>query len=107
MKTEYDNPPLIITENGWSDHGEIDDIGRIAYFKGHLQAIRDAISEDGCNVQGHMAWAIIDNFEWQNGYTERFGLYHVDLTSENKTRTAKSSSKFLQEIIKTGKIPDN
>ncbi|KAG4078231.1 hypothetical protein HA402_011303 [Bradysia odoriphaga] len=69
IKKEYDNPPLMITENGWSDHGEIEDIGRERYLKGHLKAIQDAILEDGCNVIGHMTWSIIDNFEWTFGYT--------------------------------------
>lgn len=105
IKKEYNNPPLVITENGWSDHGEIDDIGREMYLKGHLKAIQDAIVEDGCNVLGHMTWSIIDNFEWTMGYTERFGLYHIDFTSENKTRTAKNSSKFLRKVIETGKVP--
>ncbi len=59
----------MITENGWSDHGEIEDIGREMYLKGHLQAIQDAIVEDGCDVVGHMTWSIIDNFEWTSGYT--------------------------------------
>jgi len=105
IKNEYDNPPLIITENGWSDHGEIEDVDRELYLRGHLQAVQDAILEDGCNVQGHMTWSIIDNFEWTNGYLERFGLFHVDFSSENKTRTAKDSVKFLQKVIASRKIP--
>ena len=69
IKKEYDNPEVIITENGWSDDGEIYDTGRIAYLTGHLKAVLDAIRLDNCRVTGYTYWSIIDNFEWMEGYT--------------------------------------
>ncbi|XP_037028879.1 myrosinase 1-like [Bradysia coprophila] len=105
IKNQYSNPEVFITENGWSDSGELEDEGRIEYLRGHLQAVLDAVLRDRCNVVGHTTWSIIDNFEWTAGYTERFGLFHIDFTSPNKTRTAKSSVAFLRSIIQTRMMP--
>ena len=69
IKTQYDNPEVIITENGWSDDGDIYDIARIEYLQGHLKALLDAIRLDNCNVKGYTFWSVIDNFEWMMGYT--------------------------------------
>lgn len=55
-------------ENGWSEDA-MDDIGRIAYMREHLQSVLEAIHIDGCNVTGYTHWTIVDNFEWNNGYT--------------------------------------
>lgn len=51
IKNEYNNPKVYITENGWSDYGEMIDDGRIEYFHDHLHAIKNAIANDGCNVK--------------------------------------------------------
>ena len=69
IKNQYDNPEVIITENGWSDDGDIYDAGRMDYIQGHLQAVLDAIRKDRCNVTGYTYWSVIDNFEWMMGYT--------------------------------------
>lgn len=100
FKNEYNNPAVFITENGWSDDGELEDDGRIEYLKSHLTSISKAINEDGCNVFGYTAWSIIDNFEWLRGYTEHFGLFSVNLTSLTKERTAKKSASFMHDVIK-------
>lgn len=60
---------MIITENGWSDAGELNDNGRIEYLRTHLRAVLDARHLDGCAVTGYTHWSIIDNFEWNQGYT--------------------------------------
>lgn len=69
IKDHYRNPEVIITENGWSDEGELNDIGRIEYLNGHLQAVLDARLKDNCHVTGYTHWSVIDNFEWNLGYT--------------------------------------
>lgn len=69
MKNEYDSPEMIITENGFSDNGELDDQERINYYQLYLSALLEAIYEDGVNVTGYTAWSLLDNFEWMRGYT--------------------------------------
>ncbi|XP_019545090.3 myrosinase 1 [Aedes albopictus] len=105
IKQEYNNPPVFITENGYSDDGQLEDHERVEYYKSHLNAILDALLEDECKVVGFTAWSIIDNFEWLRGYSEKFGLYHVNFSSPGRERTPKLSSKLLQAVIKTRKIP--
>lgn len=59
FKKEYNNPTIIITENGWSDDGELEDCDRIEYLKSHLTSVSKAIA-DGCRVVGYTAWSIVD-----------------------------------------------
>lgn len=85
VKKEFNNPLLYITENGFADLGELDDEGRIHYYKvlllikrnkyfrkilqGYLNALLEAINIDGCNVKAYTAWSLMDNMEWRQGYT--------------------------------------
>lgn len=69
IRDEYDNPEVMITENGWSDRGELVDRSRVRYYCEHLKEVAKAIANDGCNVTAYTAWSIIDNFEWLAGFT--------------------------------------
>jgi beta-glucosidase/6-phospho-beta-glucosidase/beta-galactosidase len=104
IKDEYENPPVFITENGWSDEGELEDFGRIEYLKSHLSAVSKAINEDNCNVIGYTAWSLLDSFEWDRGYTEKFGIFSVNFSSPRRERKAKKSAMFLRKIIKKRKL---
>ncbi|MGA4842007.1 GH1 family beta-glucosidase [Streptomyces sp. G45] len=84
-------PPLIITENGCSYDG-LDDQARIAYLDGHVRALHRAL-ESGVDVRGYFVWSLLDNFEWAEGYGQRFGLVHVDATLK---RTPKASYHWLR-----------
>lgn len=106
FKVNYDNPRVLITENGWSDDGEIEDDDRVEYLKSHLIAVAKAINENDCNVIGWTGWSIIDNFEWLRGYTEPFGLFAVNFTSPTKERIPKKSAGVLHEIIKAGFVSE-
>lgn len=68
LRDHYNNVEIRITENGWSDEGELEDVGRITYLRDHFEAVHRAI-QDGCNVSAHASWSIVDNFEWLQGYT--------------------------------------
>ncbi|CAN4126673.1 unnamed protein product [Withania somnifera] len=104
----YGNPPVYITENGMDDEAEgtsplhemLDDKLRVSYFKAYLAAIHQAIL-DGANVRGYFAWSLLDNFEWNLGYTKRFGLIYVDFKNE-LTRHLKSSAYWFMRFLKGG-----
>ncbi|GAB0086592.1 hypothetical protein DMENIID0001_006860 [Sergentomyia squamirostris] len=103
IRTTYNNPEVIITENGWSDDGEMEDEGRVEYLKQHLKAVLEALQE-GCQVTGYTHWSLFDNFEWMMGYTEKFGLYRVDEMDPDKKRIEKTSARIYGQIIKSNKL---
>jgi beta-glucosidase/6-phospho-beta-glucosidase/beta-galactosidase len=106
INENYDHPEIVITENGFSDHGELDDQGRINYYTEYLSAILQAILEDGVNVTGYTAWSLLDNFQWLNGYTEKFGIYQVNFDDPDRPRTPKASTEFLKKVIATKCLVD-
>ena len=95
-------PPVYITENGCSADdlvaadGSVDDQPRIRYLDGHLRALHEAITA-GVDVRGYLTWSLIDNFEWAEGYNQRFGLVHVDFGTQR--RTPKASFGWYRDLI--------
>lgn len=106
IRDNYNNIEVYITENGWSDEGELNDTDRIDYLKSHLQAVLNAIN-DGCKVTHYSHWSLIDNFEWNRGFTEKFGLYYLNITSKNKERVAKNSAPYYRSVIESRKVSSN
>ncbi|KAL4712808.1 hypothetical protein ACJJTC_011878 [Scirpophaga incertulas] len=100
IKAEYNNPPIIITENGFSSRGGLNDTDRVDFYRSYLDAMLDAIDE-GANVIGYTTWSLMDNFEWTKGYTERFGLYEVNYESPARTRTPRKSAFVYKEIVRS------
>ncbi|WP_219462244.1 GH1 family beta-glucosidase [Nonomuraea rhizosphaerae] len=105
LKERYGDrlPPVYVTENGCSQDdvpgpdGVVDDQGRIAFLDGHVQAVERA-AEQGVDVRGYFVWSLLDNFEWAEGYHQRFGLVHVDF--ETGRRTPKASYAWLRDRLK-------
>jgi len=98
----YDLPPCYITENGacFNDEpndGVISDTRRIEYLDSHIQAVANAV-DVGIPVRGYFAWSLMDNFEWAEGYTMRFGLIHVDYKTQ--VRTIKQSGEWYAQLSK-------
>jgi beta-glucosidase len=93
--------PLYITENGGAFpdklfNGVVDDQDRIDYFASHLHAAFDAV-DLGVDLRGYYAWSLMDNLEWAEGWTKRFGIVRV---SENDlTRIPKQSFEFLRTVF--------
>ena len=104
VKERYGRMPVYITENGSAfydppvaQNGRVDDPLRIAYLQDHLLAAREAM-ERGVDLRGYFAWSLLDNFEWQAGYSKRFGLIHVDYATQQ--RTIKASGRYYADVIK-------
>jgi beta-glucosidase len=97
-----DLPPVIIGENGASfpepsRAGRVQDDDRIAYLSAHIAAVEQAIAQ-GVPVEEYTVWSLMDNFEWADGYTQRFGLVHVDFDSG--IRTPKASYDWYRDLIR-------
>lgn len=88
-------PPVHVTENGAAYDG-IDDPERVSYLDGHLRAVRRAM-DAGVDVRGYFLWSLLDNFEWAEGFTKRFGLVHVDF--DTLERTPKTSYAWYAELL--------
>ena len=100
----YGTVPLIITENGACFNDEVID-GRVAdarrtdYLMRHLAEL-DRCIQSGVHLIGYLTWSLLDNFEWAEGYTMRFGLVHVDF--KTLVRTKKDSFHWYKEVVKSG-----
>ena len=101
ISERYSNPDIYITENGcaFDDEiieGQINDSDRVEYFSTYLSACEEAIQE-GVNLKGYFAWSFLDNFEWNSGYSKRFGIYYVDF--KTLKRTPKASAKWFKKFL--------
>jgi beta-galactosidase len=92
--------PVIVTENGISD---ADDDQRAAYLKSHLRALHKADRRGEADVRGYFHWTLVDNFEWAEGYHQRFGLFSYDPATLE--RTMRPSAKLYAKIARSGRIP--
>ncbi len=106
---DYAPPPIYITENGAafadevSPDGCVHDPRRIAYLQDHFTQARLAMN-DGVELRGYFVWSLLDNFEWSNGYSKRFGLMHVDYATQQ--RTLKDSAKWYAQVIARNGLED-
>jgi len=105
VRSRYGALPLYVTENGAAltdppiGGGSLADLARLDYYRAHLRAAEAAI-RSGVDLRGYFAWSLLDNFEWTWGYSKRFGIVHVDFTTQR--RTAKASAHFYSRVIRTG-----
>ncbi|MFP4144093.1 MAG: GH1 family beta-glucosidase [Phycisphaeraceae bacterium] len=96
--------PLVITENGvpiveWPDkEGKVHDPARCQFIDEYLGGVKRALDE-GIEFEGYFYWSLMDNFEWQRGYNQRFGLVYVDF--QTLERIPKDSAAHYAEIIRT------
>jgi beta-glucosidase len=92
--------PLYVAENGVAtkyQENQKDDTYRREYMAAHIAEVGKAIA-DGMDVRGYLFWSSLDNFEWANGYSMRFGIIHVDFKTQK--RTVKPSGKMFAQIAK-------
>jgi beta-glucosidase len=101
LQRQWPLPPVWITENGAADNtsasgGTCPDEMRVRYLQTHLAQLA-AMVRSGIDIRGYYVWSLLDNFEWAHGYTQRFGIVHVDY--ETQARTPKQSAHWLQALM--------
>jgi beta-glucosidase len=105
---DYGRPRIEITENGCAysygpgSNGLVADQRRIDYHRLYLTELARSI-RDGADVRSYHAWSLLDNFEWAEGYSQRFGLVHVDFATQK--RTIKASGRWYAKAIATNAVP--
>jgi beta-glucosidase len=98
--------PIYVTENGCNTedvpdaNGVVNDPKRIVFLTRYITAMLKAITQ-GADVRGYMVWSLLDNFEWGSGYSNRFGIIHVDF--ETLKRTPKASYHWYKQLIAAGR----
>jgi beta-glucosidase len=104
---DYNHPVIEITESGCAYNdapdasGAIHDGRRIEYHREYLAALAHSIA-DGADVRGYHAWSLLDNFEWAEGYSQRFGLAYVDFKTQR--RTLKDSGKWYAKVAAANRV---
>jgi beta-glucosidase len=103
LTRDFDRPVLEVTENGCSyrdgpgPDGRIRDTRRIDYYRGFLEQVALAI-QAGADVRGYHAWTLLDNFEWAEGFEQRFGLAWVDFARPDRPRRLKESGRWYGQV---------
>jgi beta-glucosidase len=107
LKEAYAPPAILVTENGaayedhWNGDGPVNDPERLAFVRGHIQAMAQALAE-GVPLRGYMLWSLLDNFEWGHGYSKRFGVVYVDYATQR--RVLKESGRWYAEFVKAHRL---
>ncbi|XP_014491497.2 beta-glucosidase 12-like [Vigna radiata var. radiata] len=100
-KEKFNNPVIYITENGVDEVNDnaksLEDNMRIDYISNHLAYVQSAI-ENGVNVKGYFAWSLLDNFEWADGFSVRFGIIYVDF-KDGLSRYPKKSAQWFKKFL--------
>ena len=102
LAKDYSPPAIYVTENGAafpdirSHDGHVHDLERTAYLDGHIGAVAQAIA-DGSPVKGYFVWSLLDNFEWAEGYSKRFGIVYIDYPTLE--RVPKDSFYWYRDLI--------
>jgi beta-glucosidase len=107
ISNEFNHPIIEITENGCcyldgpDESGRVPDVRRIAFHRGILAELARAIA-DGARVRAYHAWSLVDNFEWADGYTQRYGLTYVDFRDQR--RIVKDSGLWYGRVASSNRL---
>ncbi|HLZ58176.1 MAG TPA: GH1 family beta-glucosidase [Ktedonosporobacter sp.] len=102
LHREYGIASLFVTENGsafhdsWDGNGHVRDPQRVAYLREHVQAIASALQQ-GVPLRGYFTWSLMDNFEWAEGYSKRFGIVYIDYPTQR--RIIKDSGRWYEAFL--------
>lgn len=109
INTTYSPKSMFIAENGAAYHdgpgadGKVHDQRRVSYLRRHLIELAKAI-EAGIPVDSYFVWSFLDNFEWAVGYSQRFGIVHVDFATQK--RTPKDSAYFYSQVVASNQVEE-
>ncbi len=103
----YKPAEIYVTENGAAfddklEDNKVKDIKRIEFLKGYIESLHKAVDE-GINVKGYFLWSLMDNFEWEYGYSKRFGIVYIDYKN-NLKRIIKDSGYWYKQLIERNAI---
>ncbi|MGA2527740.1 MAG: GH1 family beta-glucosidase [Acidimicrobiales bacterium] len=107
IRRDYGDIPMYVTENGAAFYDYVDPTGtvrdteRIEYLRGHFAAAHAAMAQ-GVDLRGYFVWSLCDNFEWAEGFAQRFGLVFTDYRTQE--RILKQSAHFYREVIATNAV---
>jgi beta-glucosidase len=102
VQQDYAPPLIMVSENGaafadqWDGSDQIPDVRRVQYLRDHIQELEKVYIE-GVPLCGYFAWSLLDNYEWVDGYSKRFGLVYVDYATQR--RIVKASGRWYAEFI--------
>jgi beta-glucosidase len=105
LHRDHPSPPLLVTENGAAledgpdGRGRVRDQDRVRFLDGHLRATHQAI-QGRVDLRGSFVWSLLDNFEWAEGYSKRFGIVYVDFPTQR--RLPKDSGLWYRDTIARG-----
>lgn len=107
LTRDYPGVGLVVTENGAAFHDvmvddRVHDSDRTEFIDAHLRAAHAAM-EAGADLRGYQVWTLLDNFEWAEGYGQRFGIVHVDRATQR--RTLKDSALWYRDVIRANALP--
>ncbi|XP_071962606.1 myrosinase 1-like [Antedon mediterranea] len=106
IKSEYNDPTVLITGNGIATSGQAEDADRVKYIKAYTNEILKAINEDGVNVIGYTT-TLMDSFEWDLGFSLKYGLHSVDFNDIHRRRTPRLSSTYYAQLAEENGFTTN
>ncbi|XP_069577432.1 beta-klotho [Brachyistius frenatus] len=109
IKLEYGDPRVLVAEGGWFSEARVgrEDTVAIYLMKSFINQVLQAIKFDGVQVFGYSAWSLVDGFEWNYGYTVRRGLFYIDFSQPNRTRTPKTTAQYYKRVVSDNGFPSD
>jgi beta-glucosidase len=110
LHKRYPTPSFVVTENGWgnataTEKEDVHDTIRCNYYRSYIGNMSKNAHDEGITVKGYFAWSIMDNYEWADGFSTRFGLTYVDYATQ--IRTPKLSMEWFKKVTQMKALPPN
>ncbi|XP_068596865.1 beta-klotho [Brachionichthys hirsutus] len=109
VKLEYGDPMVLVAEGGWFSEARVgkEDTVAIYLMKKFLNQVLQAIKLDGVQVFGYSVWSLVDGFEWTDGFSVRRGLFYIDFSLPNRTRSPKTTAHYYRRVVADNGFPSD